>query len=242
MGAIHHGPIKPDELHDDDDQSEVLVEAPMGLTKEQFPSSFEETDNEPAPHEAEGESDADERLPVQEDDEFGTRLGDQSTGHENVPSAHADDLGMIVPSKKPESLEGGDSSSTLPDLPNLKRVTKRSVDTESATIPKQEDYTICAPQLLHMDGAGQPLWFNGWMARNKFKEPSLSEPAQFDVYIVEPDKAGKKEAWQLIEDNIACLTNVEVVEFTTREREVLDMVMGIAAEVGALGARKSGGG
>jgi alpha 1,3-mannosyltransferase len=35
---------------------------------------------------------------------------------------------------------------------------------------KQKGYTVCAPQLLHTDVKGKPLWFNGWLLQSKFAE------------------------------------------------------------------------
>lgn len=32
----------------------------------------------------------------------------------------------------------------------------------------RENYTICAPQILHLGMNGKPLWFNGWLLENKF--------------------------------------------------------------------------
>jgi alpha 1,3-mannosyltransferase len=33
-----------------------------------------------------------------------------------------------------------------------------------------EYYTVCGPQLLHLDVDGNPLWFNGWLLESKFAE------------------------------------------------------------------------
>ncbi|KAI0477129.1 hypothetical protein GGR56DRAFT_635969 [Xylariaceae sp. FL0804] len=54
------------------------------------------------------------------------------------------------------------------------------------TDPDAATYRICAAQLLHLDAAGAPLWFNGWIEENKFAEGSSRRVAAFDSYLVEP--------------------------------------------------------
>src|SRR2546423_3035583 len=58
-------------------------------------------------------------------------------------------------------------------------VSERSEETHQQQIeasePDQEialpgKYTICAPQLLHLDTNGRPMWFNGWVLANKFSK------------------------------------------------------------------------
>ena len=118
-------------------------------------------------------------------------------------------------------------------LPKL----KRSLDADT-DLDTQTNYTICAPQLLHLDGEGRPLWFNGWLAKNKFKDAKQSVPATFEVWNMEPPIASKTDAWQLGESNEACLTSEHVTPFTKHERAVLDMVIALAQEVDALGKSK----
>lgn len=45
------------------------------------------------------------------------------------------------------------------------------------------NFTICAPQLLHLDTNGKPLWFNGWLLHNKFAEKSKKRFANFEVSL-----------------------------------------------------------
>lgn len=111
------------------------------------------------------------------------------------------------------------------------RISKRSV------LPPKEvptNYTICAPQLLHMDGKGNPLWFNGWLARNKYKDPAQSEAGVFEVYNREPEMASKSDAWQVGINNMVCLTTDGVMMFKAKERKHLDSVIEIARTMNAL--------
>lgn len=64
------------------------------------------------------------------------------------------------------------------------------------------NYTICAPQLLHLGTDGKPLWFNGWLLHNKFAEKSKKRFANFDHYLAEPRDVREPGAWQLAESNM----------------------------------------
>ncbi|KAL4922609.1 hypothetical protein BDW62DRAFT_196612 [Aspergillus aurantiobrunneus] len=94
--------------------------------------------------------------------------------------------------------------------------------------------TICAPQLLHLDRHGRPLWFNGWLLPNKYKQDK-HEPSNFEAFLREPHQLQEPAAWQLRESNICCLTAEQKGEFTFDERELLDMTIAKGRQVGALG-------
>ncbi|KAF1355337.1 mannosyltransferase putative-domain-containing protein [Delphinella strobiligena] len=132
-------------------------------------------------------------------------------------------------------------SSLLPVQETTHQISQHSIPEDLELDTARESYTICAPQLLHLDAEGRPLWLNGWIARNKYKDPSQSIPGIFEVYIMEPPMASKTDAWRLRDNNVACLTADVVTQFTEQERDVLDMVMGFAKEVGDLGDRKKDG-
>lgn len=121
------------------------------------------------------------------------------------------------------------------------QISKQSIPENLELDTAKELYTICAPQLLHLDAEGRPLWLNGWIARNKYKDPSQSIPGIFEVYIMEPPMASKTDAWRLRDNNVACLTADVVTKFTKQERDVLDMVTGFAKDVGALGGQRKDG-
>ncbi|KAL4781655.1 mannosyltransferase putative-domain-containing protein [Aspergillus varians] len=93
--------------------------------------------------------------------------------------------------------------------------------------------TICAPQLLHLDRHGRPLWFNGWLLPNKYHKTER-EPMVFESFLQEP--RGQEDApWKLHPSNICCLTADHSKDFTARERAVLEMIVANGRRVGALG-------
>ena len=96
------------------------------------------------------------------------------------------------------------------------------------------NFTICAPQLLHLDVNGRPLWFNGWLLHNKFAEKHKKRFAKFDHYLIEPKEVREPGAWQLAESNMCCLTSDadKKFEFTKEETATLQMIMDRASEMG----------
>jgi len=174
------------------------------------------------------------------------------SGHAYQPSSNTEDDTLsdvdstadtdTIVSDVDNGTAGEQSTSTVvtrlsPETNLSTRLEKRSTPPDSDLEPPTS-YTICAPQLLHLDADRKPLWFNGWLARNKYKDSSQSAPARFEAWNVEPHMASMTDAWQLGEGNEACLTTESVTDFTDEEKEVLDMVVGLAQEVGALGKSK----
>ena len=108
-------------------------------------------------------------------------------------------------------------------------------------IPVPEEpitYTLCSPQLLHMDTDNTPLWFNGWLLDNKFANKHNKKFGSFKHYLIEPKEVREPGAWQLHENNECCLTTDEdkKYEFTAKEVKLLERMMQKAREVGAPGA------
>ncbi len=101
-------------------------------------------------------------------------------------------------------------------------------------IPDPSNYTICAPQLLHLDLEGKPLWFNGWLLDNKFADKKQKKFGNFQHYLIEPRDIRDPGAWQLEESNMCCLTTDAELkrDFSKAEKEILDMMIGQAKEVG----------
>jgi alpha 1,3-mannosyltransferase len=98
------------------------------------------------------------------------------------------------------------------------------------------NFTICAPQLLHLHLDGSPLWFNGWIMAKKEGNKKKEKFSTFERYSAEPrEKAGEDDAWKLHEDNICCLTADETFEFTEKQRRVLDMIVDVARDVKSKG-------
>ena len=109
---------------------------------------------------------------------------------------------------------------------------------KSAEAP--DEYTICAPQLLHLNTDGTPLWFNGWLLDNKFADRNSKKFGAFDTYLVEPRDIREPGAWQLHENNQCCLTTDrdKTFKFTERERGLMTKMMERARVVGAPGGER----
>jgi hypothetical protein len=122
--------------------------------------------------------------------------------------------------------------------PGLIEIAEKQTSTVIETTEPQ-NFTICAPQLLHLDRQNRPLWFNGWILSNKFAEKRAKVGGRFELYLKEPtDGRRDPDPWQLEENNEACLTADETFKFTPEEVQTLDLIVTIAKEVGAWG--KSG--
>ncbi|KAF3918401.1 hypothetical protein ABW20_dc0105463 [Dactylellina cionopaga] len=108
-------------------------------------------------------------------------------------------------------------------------------------VPVKDKRTICAPQLLHLDLEGKPLWFNGWILSNKFESKKSRKANNFSNYLREngkPDQeSGLPDQWQLQENNICCLTTYEAFPFTAEESQALIMILELAHEAGAYGKK-----
>ncbi|KAJ5996621.1 hypothetical protein N7522_008281 [Penicillium canescens] len=101
---------------------------------------------------------------------------------------------------------------------------------------RPKEYTICAPQLLHLDYSGRPLWFNGWLLQNKFAEAGSEQPGKFEAFVHEERGDGKDgSSWEIHPSNVCCLTAKKVSKFAEGELKVLKMVVGIGRRVGAFG-------
>lgn len=98
-----------------------------------------------------------------------------------------------------------------------------------------QGFTICAPQLLHLDNENRPLWFNGWILNNKFAEKKQKVGGRFEVYLKEPTDSREPDPWQLQDDNKACLTADETYKFTQDELNILDMIVALAKKEDAYG-------
>ncbi len=100
-----------------------------------------------------------------------------------------------------------------------------------------ESYTICAPQLLHLDVDGSPLWFNGWLQDNKFADKKKRKFGKFEHYLIEPRDIREPGAWQLEESNMCCLTTDPDLkrDFTREEKDLLEMMIQQARDVGMSG-------
>lgn len=98
---------------------------------------------------------------------------------------------------------------------------------------ESDSYTICSPQLLHLDMEGNPLWFNGWLAENKFVGQSQQTIGKFEHFLIEPPEAGRHSAWIIKEHNNCCLTTGSsfMRKFALGETRTLQMMIHQAKSV-----------
>jgi hypothetical protein len=67
----------------------------------------------------------------------------------------------------------------------VKKETKETASQNGEPDSPVTNFKICAPQILHLDTAGQPLWLNGWLLPNKFSNDNQQQPGKFDGFIKE---------------------------------------------------------
>ncbi|KAF1345864.1 putative alpha-1,3-mannosyltransferase [Delphinella strobiligena] len=96
-------------------------------------------------------------------------------------------------------------------------------------------YTIYAPQLLHLDLEGRPLWWNGWLLDDKYVADDTIKVTKFNVFMDERKETGEYPEWACGDHNMCRLRSNQAREFTEKERETLNMIVQVARENGALG-------
>lgn len=116
---------------------------------------------------------------------------------------------------------------------NSQAIHDETADQEKPRLEKTS-LTICAPQLLHLDVSGRPMWFNGWLLPNKFSDDMGLQPADFEAFITEPRDVRAIESWKLEDSNICCLSSDHPSNFTPMEKSILDQTVEIARKVGAI--------
>ncbi|KAG8623237.1 hypothetical protein KVT40_008213 [Elsinoe batatas] len=100
-----------------------------------------------------------------------------------------------------------------------------------------KNYTVCAPQLLHLDRKGRPLWFNGWIMDNKF-DADHAKLSKFEVYMSEMKHGATEADWRLEQNNMCCLISDKIHKFTKQERLILKNIVKMAEDSGALGKHR----
>lgn len=147
---------------------------------------------------------------------------------------HRGDAGVMgeFVNDKSEKLEEQEDSDK--DTEPQFNISRESIPEDEVDNQEHGNFTICASQLLHLDTEGRPLWFNGWLLKDKFAENSKKRFTSFEGFLREPSKMREPSSWELGESNVCCLT-VEPerkYEFTSKENEILNMIIGRAAEMG----------
>ncbi|KAF3920962.1 hypothetical protein ABW20_dc0109486 [Dactylellina cionopaga] len=90
---------------------------------------------------------------------------------------------------------------------------------------------MCAPQLLHLDLDGTPLWFNGWVLVNKFEtNPEKQQVNVFHNYLREDSTLDANDnQWVVKQNNTCCLTASKSFSFTPEETGTLEMILKLAS-------------
>lgn len=97
-----------------------------------------------------------------------------------------------------------------------------------------ELFVVNSPQLLHLDLNGRPLWFNGWILDDKYEENKHVNVSTWDVFLSEVKETNEAPEWRIGSHNMATLKSTNAFTFTDGEKEVLDMIVQVARENGAL--------
>jgi hypothetical protein len=127
-------------------------------------------------------------------------------------------------------VQNPDNFNPTNELPELNLDSSLAIATrkERKLAPGHEsDLTICAPQLLHLGRDQRPLWFNGWLYKNKYANTKRTI-GEFEVFMEEPTEVLNPGAWQLEENNMCCLSNAATQEFTQEEKEWLGALIKMA--------------
>ncbi|KAK7739009.1 hypothetical protein SLS53_005905 [Cytospora paraplurivora] len=105
---------------------------------------------------------------------------------------------------------------------------------EAAAAGRPPSLRMCAPQLLHLDLEGRPLWFNGGLVHNKFLDRREWRFEVFESYLIEPRDVREPGAWVLEDGNMCCLTTDNHLrgELTVEQKELLSEIVEQARKVG----------
>lgn len=105
---------------------------------------------------------------------------------------------------------------------------------EAAAAGQPPSLRMCAPQLLHLDLEGRPLWFNGGLVHNKFLDRREWRFEAFESYLAEPRDVREPGAWVLGDGNMCCLTTDAHLrgDLTPEERGLLGEIVEQARKVG----------
>ena len=86
-------------------------------------------------------------------------------------------------------------------------------------------FTVCGPQLLHLDREERPIWFNGWILVDKHGKYDKLSIDNFPVFVQEPTDGRKPDPWQLHPGNRCCLTADKAYSFLPQEKKALEMLI-----------------
>ena len=143
--------------------------------------------------------------------------------------------------KKKQETEGEEGTTDEGSSQGKEGGEEEEQEQEETQASSPDHYTICSPQLLHLDTAGKPLWFNGWLLSNKFADKKQKVFGKYDHYLIEPRDVREPGAWQLHENNECCLTTDadKKFDFSDTEKALIRDMMRMAKVVGAPGGDTS---
>jgi hypothetical protein len=219
---------KEEERKRKEEQQKKDEEVQHKLAEEREKKKAEEEAKKPPPGEAEGE---DHHEPENKRDE---------NENKDAPKALRKRAAIDTSEGAPE--EGQEAAQ-----PERRAPTEVTYDDDDEPTPapqpgpgenSPESYTLCSPQLLHLDIDGSPLWFNGWLLDNKFADKSKKKFGTFKHYLMEPKTMREPTPWQLHENNECCLTveRERMRVFSKEEKALLARMMEKARQVGAPGS------
>lgn len=197
-----------------------------------------------------------EPITAEDEEEEGADETKVDTYEEKDPEAEVDEEAQEDPAEKRPIVKRGATTggkSKARPAPGKAEKIMDTNDDEDLDLPSprgqpvpypesmmETNYTICAPQLLHLDRQGKPLWFNGWILENKFTEPGqLPSLSSFNAYMREKREDDSYGDWTLQESNMCCLRSDKLHKFTAKEKDTLKMIVATAREVGALDRQKA---
>jgi hypothetical protein len=202
----------------------------MGVVQQKLSEESSEKTNDNAEESSQKtEDNAEESSEKTEDhaEEGSEKTEDHAEEGSEKTEDHADESSEKTEDHADESSEekgeNGEEGATVND-----DISEQDEVSESDHEVPAANFTICAPQLLHLDRDGRPLWFNGWLLNDKF---TTSEYNRFEAYMKEPREVTEPGAWQLKEDNLCCLTSNETSTFSEDEEDVLEMIIDLAKAV-----------
>jgi hypothetical protein len=164
-------------------------------------------------------------LQGKKDDKDPKKAGDKKEGDKKDDEEK--DKKVSPPGDKPG--EGADEDSEEKDGEDDDEEDPNDPSTWDSDFAPGTNHTVCAPQLLHFTLEGRPLWFNGWISESKGQKKEEVDPSAFMVFMEEP--RDRKESWKIHGANVCCLTAEDVNEFTEKENEVIETIIGLAKQV-----------
>lgn len=94
---------------------------------------------------------------------------------------------------------------------------------------------ICAPQLVHLDLDGRPLWFAGGLLNSGSAAKGQTGYHTFCSFMVEQSDLEEETAWEFQRGDVYCLTSPPdlVSELKKEEDRILDIIVALTTKIDA---------